>query len=142
MLIYPVQTRSRLAYAVFALLNPIPFGLFVAVLIFDTIYACNANVFWVKSAAWLNVIGLIFAIIPRSINWVHVWMPARRSSRIEKLDFWLNFVAFIAAIMNTFIHNRDAYGVMPEGIWLSAVTVTFIAAGFIISALQQAGRAS
>ena len=142
MLTYPVQTRSRLAYAVFALLNPIPFGLFVAVLIFDAIYLYNANVFWVKSAAWLNVIGLVFAIVPRLINLVHVWMPARRSSRVEKLDFWLNLVAIAAAIVNAFVHSRDAYGAMPESIWLSAVTVILIATGHLISALQQAGRAS
>jgi len=142
MLIYPVQTRSRLAYAVFALLNPIPFGLFVAVLIFDTIYVYNANVFWVKSAAWLNVIGLVFAIVPRLINLVHVWIPARRSSQVEKLNFWLNLVAIIAAIVNAFVHSRDAYGAMPEGIWLSTVTVILIATGYLISALQQAGRAS
>ena len=138
MLTHPVQTRSRLAHTVFALLNPIPFGFFVAALIFDAIYACNANVFWVKSAAWLNVIGLIFAIIPRLINLVHVWMPARRSSRVEKLDFWLNLVAIITAIVNAFVHTRDAYGVMPEGVWLSAVTVALIAIGLIVSALQQA----
>lgn len=142
MLTYPVQTRSRLAYAVFALLNPIPFGLFVAVLIFDTIYVYNANVFWVKSAAWLNVIGLVFAIVPRLINLVHVWIPARRSSQVEKLNFWLNLVAIIAAIVNAFVHSRDAYGAMPEGIWLSTVTVILIATGYLISALQQAGRAS
>lgn len=138
MFTHPVQTRSRWAYAVFAVLNPIPFGFFVAALIFDVVYANNANVLWVKSAAWLNAIGLIFAIVPRLINLVHVWLPAKRSSRVEKLDFWLNLFAIVAAIVNAFVHSRDAYGVMPEGVWLSAVTVVLIAIGFIISALQQA----
>lgn len=133
----PVQTRSRVAYAVFALFNPIPFGFFVAALIFDTIYACNANVLWVKSAAWLNAIGLIFAIIPRLINLVHVWIPASRSASAEKLDFWLNLVAIVAAIVNAFVHSRDAYGVMPEGVWLSAITVALIAIGFVVSAWHQ-----
>lgn len=134
----PVRTRSRLAHAVFALLNPIPFGFFVAALIFDVIYACNANVLWVKSAAFLNAIGLIFAIIPRLINLAHVWFPANRSTRGEKLDFWLNLVAIVTAIVNAFVHSRDAYGVMPEGVWLSAVAVALMAIGFIVSALQQA----
>ena len=138
MLAYPLQTRSRSAYALFALLNPIPFGFFVAALIFDATYASSANVFWVKSAAFLNAIGLIFAIIPRLINLVHVWMPARRSARAEKLDFWLNLVAIVVAIVNAFVHSRDAYGVMPEGVWLSAVTVLLISIGFIVTALQQA----
>ncbi|WP_326929464.1 hypothetical protein [Bordetella bronchiseptica] len=127
-----------MAYALFALLNPIPFGFFVAALIFDAIYVCNANVLWVKSAAWLNAIGLIFAIIPRLINLTHVWIPASRNAGIEKLDFWLNLVAIVAAIVNAFVHSRDAYGVMPEGVWLSAVTVVLIAIGFIVSAWHQA----
>ncbi len=135
---HPVQTRSRIAHAVFALLNPIPFGFFVAALIFDATYACSANVLWVKSAAWLNAIGLLFAILPRLINLVHVWMPARRSSRVEKLDFWLNLFAIVAAIVNAFVHSRDAYGVVPAGVWLSAVTVALIAIGLVATALQQA----
>lgn len=138
MLTHPVQTQSRLAHAVFALLNPIPFGFFVAALIFDAIYAGSTNVLWVKSAAWLNAIGLIFAIIPRLINLVQVWIPASGSTRVEKLDFWLNLVAIVAAIFNAFVHSRDAYGVMPEGAWLSAVTVALIAIGFVISGWNQA----
>ena len=138
MLTPPVQTRSRLAYAVFALLNPIPFGCFVAALIFDAVYARNADVLWVKSAAWLIAMGLIFAIVPRLINLAQVWIPAKRSSRVEKLDFWLNLLAIVAAIINGFVHSRDAYGVIPESVWLSAVTVVLISIAFIVSALQQA----
>jgi uncharacterized membrane protein len=136
--LHPVPRRSRIAQAVFALLNPIPFGFFVAALIFDATYACSANVLWVKSAAWLNAIGLLFAIVPRLINLVQVWVPARRSTRIEKLDFWLNLFAIVAAIVNAFVHSRDAYGVMPEAVWLSALTVALIAVGLVITALQPA----
>lgn len=134
---YPVQTRSRLAHAVFALLNPIPFGFFVAALIFDAIYVSNAHVLWIKSAAVLNAVGLLFAIVPRLINLVHVWMPAWRSTRVEKLDFWLNLAAIITAIVNALVHSRDAYGTMPLGVWLSAVTVALIAISFVVTALHQ-----
>ena len=127
MLTHPIQTRSRLAHAAFALLNPIPFGLFVAALIFDAIYVSSTNVLWVKSAAWLNAIGLIFAIIPRLINLAHVWIPASRSTRVEKLDFWLNLVAIVAAIFNAFVHSRDAYtSVVPAGLILSGLTVLIL----------------
>ena len=136
--IHPVPRRSRIAHALFALLNPIPFGFFVATLVFDVTYACSANVLWVKSAAWLNAIGLLFAIVPRLVNLVQVWVPARRSTRIEKLDFWLNLFAIVAAIVNAFVHSRDAYGVVPEAVWLSAVTVALIAVGLVITALQPA----
>lgn len=134
---YPLQTRSRTAHAVFALLNPIPFGCFVAALIFDLAYASNADVLWTKAAGWLIALGLVVAIIPRLINLVHVWMPANRTPRVDKLDFWLNLFAIVAAIINAFVHSRDAYAVVPEAGWLSAVTVGLLTIGFIISALHQ-----
>ena len=55
--------RSRFATAVFGLLNPIPYGLFVGTLIFDFAYAATANVFWGRGAAWLVTTALLFAII-------------------------------------------------------------------------------
>ncbi|CAL8481268.1 membrane protein of unknown function (plasmid) [Caballeronia sp. S22] len=89
---------------------------------------------WVKSAAWLNAVGLIFAIIPRLINLVHIWFPANRSTRVEKMDFFLNLAAIVVAVVNAFVHSRDAYGVMPEGVWLSVATVALVSIGFVASA--------
>lgn len=43
--------RSVTAYAMCGALNPIPFGSFVAALIFDLIYSCAAGVLWAKGAA-------------------------------------------------------------------------------------------
>ena len=51
--------RSRFATAIFDLLNPIPYGLFVGTLIFDIIYAITGNVFWGKGAAWLVTHGAV-----------------------------------------------------------------------------------
>ena len=83
--------RSRFARAVFDLLNPIPYGLFVGTLIFDITYAATGNVFWGKGAAWLVTTGLFFAIIPRLINLCHVWLFSRNLvMRVERVDFWLN----------------------------------------------------
>ena len=131
--------RSVVANAVYGLLNPIPFGFFVAALIFDIIYARSANVLWGKSAAWLIALGLLFAVIPRLINLVQVWVTAGRSAmRADKFDFWLNFLAVIAAIFNAFVHSRDAYAVIPEGAWLSAITVALLAMGRIAIAVQDA----
>jgi len=131
--------RSVVANAVYGLLNPIPFGFFVAALIFDIVYAGSANVLWGKSAAWLIAIGLLFAVIPRLINLVQVWITARHfATSAEKLDFWLNLFAIVAAIFNAFVHSRDAYAVIPEGVWLSAITVILLAIGHIVIAVQPA----
>lgn len=122
--------RSRFARAIFDLLNPIPYGLFVGTLIFDITYAATGNVFWGKGAAWLVTTGLFFAIIPRLINLGHVWLfSRRRAARIERVDFWLNLLGIVAAILNAFVHSRDAYAMVPENVILSLITVALLSIG-------------
>ncbi|AMM16329.1 MAG: hypothetical protein M3O74_02010 [Pseudomonadota bacterium] len=119
--------RSRLATSLFDLLNPIPYGLFVGTLIFDIIYAITENVFWAKGAAWLVTVGLIFAIIPRFINLGHVWFGYRYAGKNrERLAFWLNLLGIVAAIVNAFVHSRDAYAQVPLSVILSVITVALL----------------
>ncbi|MGH8810834.1 MAG: DUF2231 domain-containing protein [Advenella sp.] len=135
------RLQSSLANSIYQLFNPIPFGFFVAALIFDVVYFQTAEMMWSKSAAWLITLGLFFAIIPRLINLVHVWIPRGRSVlAAEKIDFGLNFIGIVAAIANAFIHSRDAYAVMPSGMILSAVTVACIALALIIASTFYAPR--
>lgn len=127
------SSRWSLTSAIFNVLDPIPFGLFVAGLIFDVIYAKTGNVLWIKGAAWLVTIGLLFAIIPQLINLAVVWLSKSRvRSRGQVLNFWLNVVAIVAAIVNAFVHSRDAYATMPSGVVLSIVTVLAMAIGRIV----------
>lgn len=129
--------RSVVANAIYGLLNPIPFGFFVAALIFDIIYARSAEVMWGKAAAWLIVFGLLFAVIPRLINLVQVWITCRRySTGADKLDFWLNLFAIVTAIFNAFVHSRDAYAVVPAGVWLSVGTVILLSIAHMVIAVQ------
>lgn len=126
---------GRVARAVFELLDPIPFGCFVAALVFDIVYARSAEILWTKAAAWLITIGLLAAILPRLVNLAQVWGPSRRAMRgAPRIDFWLNLVAIVAAIFNAFVHSRDAYAVVPAGQWLSALTVALIGVGRIVRA--------
>ena len=136
-----ISTRggSVAAEAVYGLLNPIPFGCFVAALVFDIVYDRTGQMMWEKSAAWLLAIGLICAVIPRLINLVQVWITHRRHApRAEKLDFWFNLLAIVAAIVNSFVHSRDAYAVVPEGVWLSACTVILLCIGQVLVSTERA----
>ena len=135
---FEAPRRSVFADALFALLNPIPFGCFVAALIFDVVYARSAQIMWTKSAAWLIVIGLLAAILPRLVNLGQVWFTSRTATTgADRLDFWLNLVAIVVAIFNAFVHSRDAYGVVPAGQWLSALTVALIAIGHVLTATRR-----
>ncbi|WP_108472230.1 DUF2231 domain-containing protein [Rhodanobacter thiooxydans] len=129
--------RSTLANAIYGLLNPLPFGFFVAALIFDILYMRTAGVLWNKGAAWLIVFGLLLAIIPRLVNLAQVWITSRYIARpADKLDFWLNLFAIVAAIFNAFVHSRDAYAVVPTGVWLSVCTVILLAIAHLVMAVQ------
>jgi uncharacterized membrane protein len=140
MTLRPEPPRSIVAASIYGLLNPIPFGCFVAALIFDIIYSKSAEILWDKGAAWLIVFGLLFAVVPRLVNLAQVWITSRRTAtRADRLDFWLNLFAVIAAIVNAFVHSRDAYAVVPDGVWLSACTVILLSIGHIVVAVERAG---
>jgi uncharacterized membrane protein len=133
--------RSIVAESIYGLLNPIPFGCFVAALIFDIIYSETAVMLWDKGAAWLIVFGLLFAVVPRLVNLTQVWVTSRRTAtRTDKLDFWLNLFAIVVAIVNAFVHSRDAYAVVTTGMWLSVCTVILLSIGNIIVAMERAAR--
>jgi uncharacterized membrane protein len=129
--------RPVIANAIYGLLNPIPFGVFVAALIFDLLYARSGVMLWGKGAAWLITFGLLFAVVPRLINLVQVWVTSRRTAmRLDKVDFWLNLFAIAAAILNAFVHSRDAYAMVPASVWLSACTVILLSVGHIVMAMH------
>ncbi|WP_244818155.1 DUF2231 domain-containing protein [Caballeronia sp. Lep1P3] len=133
--------RSRLATSLFDWLNPIPYGLFVGTLIFDILYANTAVILWAKGAAWLVTVGLLFAIIPRFVNLGHVWFGPRGTvTRAERTDFWLNLVGIVAAIVNAFVHTRDAYAMVPLNVILSVVTVALLSLAQITLALDKFNR--
>ncbi|MDB6099379.1 MAG: hypothetical protein QOK23_196 [Gammaproteobacteria bacterium] len=137
----PEPRRSIVAESIYGLLNPIPFGCFVAALIFDIIYSETAVMLWDKGAAWLIVFGLLFAVVPRLVNLTQVWITSRRTAtRSDKLDFWLNLFAIVLAIVNAFVHSRDAYAVVPTGLWLSVCTVILLSIGNIVVAVERAAR--
>jgi uncharacterized membrane protein len=128
-------SRFSIASAIFDVLDPIPFGFFVAALIFDILYVNTYTILWVKAAAWLVSIGLIFAIIPQLINLARTWFTRGRV-RVPGLaiNFWLQVVAIVAALINAFVHSRDAYATMPAGVWLSVLTVLAMVVGRIVLA--------
>src|ERR1700734_470616 len=137
----PKPRRSVVAESIYCLLNPIPFGCFVAALIFDIIYSKTAVMLWDKGAAWLIVFGLLFAVVPRLVNLTQVWITSRRTgTRTDKLDFWLNLIGIVVSIVNAFVHSRDASAVVPTGLWLSVCTLILLSIGNIVVAVERAAR--
>ena len=138
-----VQNRSVVANAIYGLLNPIPFGCFVAALIFDILYMQTSVLLWDKGAAWLILFGLLFAVVPRFVNLAQVWITSRRfATSADRTDFWLHLLAIIAAIFNAFVHTRDAYEVVPTAVWLSLCTVLLLAVSHVVMAVRNTASES
>jgi uncharacterized membrane protein len=132
---------TKIAPAIFELLNPVPYGLFVGTLIFDVTYMNTRNVLWGKGAAWLVTVGLIIAIVPRLINLGHVWFQRSRAvSPLERVDFWLNLLGIAAAIVNAFVHSRDAYAMVPDNVILSVLTVVLLGIAHVVTAMDRLDR--
>ena len=119
--------NSTFAVAVYSLFHPVPLGFFVAGWIFDIIYIYSTEVLWTRGASWLIAIGLVISIVPRLINLVQVWVGASypQGSPV-KVHFWAYLIAVVLEIFNAFIHSRDAYAVVPEGVILSTLAVVLM----------------
>ncbi|WP_210501640.1 hypothetical protein [Pantoea ananatis] len=126
--------RSDVAVTLYALLEPVPLGFFVAAWLFDIIYMKTFIILWSISASWLIAIGLVIAILPRIISLIYMF---RGSTAPEKTHFWLSLVAIILAIANAFIHSRDAYAVVPTAAILSTLVVILLLLANVQLALRQ-----
>ncbi|MCK0553618.1 hypothetical protein KFO32_11205 [Pantoea ananatis] len=126
--------RSAVAVTLYALLEPLPLGFFVAAWLFDIIYMKTFIILWSISASWLIAIGLVIAILPRIISLIYMF---RGSTAPEKTHFWLSLVAIILAIANAFIHSRDAYAVVPTATLLSTLVVILLLLANVQLALRQ-----
>ncbi|MEJ1268024.1 DUF2231 domain-containing protein [Pantoea ananatis] len=126
--------RSAVAVTLYALLEPVPLGFFVAAWLFDIIYMKTFIILWSISASWLIAIGLVIAILPRIISLIYMF---RGSTAPEKTHFLLSLVAIILAIANAFIHSRDAYAVVPTAAILSTLVVILLLLANVQLALRQ-----
>ncbi|RPD96109.1 hypothetical protein BBB56_19665 [Candidatus Pantoea deserta] len=126
--------RSALAVALYSLFEPVPLGFFVAAWIFDIIYLNSFVVEWTHAASWLIAIGLVIAILPRLVALIYLFRGSRRE---EKVHFWITLLAIVLAIVNAFVHSRDAYAVVPSGVTLSTIVVALMLIANVQLALRQ-----
>jgi uncharacterized membrane protein len=124
----PRSTAKIAGHPLHAMLVPIPIACFVGTLATDVAYAETANMQWANMSAWMLAIGLVvalFAVIAGLIDFAG-------DQRIRDLRaVWIhgggNAIALVVAIINAFIHSRDAYtSVVPTGLVLSALTVAIL----------------
>jgi uncharacterized membrane protein len=111
------------------LLAPIPIVCFVGTLLTDIVYAVTANMMWANMSAWMLTLGLIVAAFAVLAGMVDFFGDRRiRALRPAWIHSLGNGLALVLAIVNAFVHSRDAYtSVVPWGLILSLLVVAILA---------------
>lgn len=121
----PRATANIAGHPLHAMLVPFPLVCFVLTLLSDVAYAKTAAMQWANFSAWLLTIGLVVALFAVIAGLVDFLGERRvRSLKAVYIHAIGNAVALLLAIVNAFVHTRDAYtSVVPLGLTLSVLTV-------------------
>jgi uncharacterized membrane protein len=97
--------------------------LFFGGLLCDWTYARDYQVQWNNFAAWIIAAAMIFTGLALLWSLIAVLRGGRGRSLV---GFILLLAMFVLGLVNSFVHARDAYGTMPDGLMLSLI-VTVLA---------------
>lgn len=115
--------------------------LFLGGLLSDLAYANSYEIQWSNFAAWLVAGGMVFAGV--ALIWSLIDLLRSRARRGAPLVYFLLLLAiFVLGLINSFQHARDAWGIMPGGLVLSAIVtaLTVLATWIGFSSLRQGVR--
>ncbi|TDH64620.1 hypothetical protein E2C06_01360 [Dankookia rubra] len=112
---------ARPLHPLHAILLAFPLPLFLGALLSDVAYAESFEVQWANFAAWLNAGALLFGGF--AVLWALIDLV--RAGRARRGHAGLYFAALAAmwvlGLVGAFVHGKDAYAIMPEALYLSAV---------------------
>ena len=124
---FPRSTARVGGHPIHPMLVPIPITCFIGALLTDFAYWRSGDLQWANFSDWLVTFGLIGAVLA-AIAGITDFLGDRRIPRLAPA--WIhaigNVAVLILAIINEFIHTRDAYGQMPAGLILSLLIVLIL----------------
>ena len=128
-------------HSIHRILTPFPVAYFAGALATDLAYWQTAEVMWENFSAWLITAGLIMAglaVIAALIDLA----TGRQKAAWGRVTGYL--VAVLLALVNVFVHGRDAFtAVVPTGLMLSALVVIIMLAlaptGWVLTSPRYAG---
>jgi uncharacterized membrane protein len=107
--------------------------LFLGGLLSDLAYAATAEVQWSNFAAWLIAGGMVFAGLALLLTFIAL-LRTRPWRPWLVICFVMLLAAFVLGFIDSFVHARDAWAVMPAAPMLSAIvaglTLVAIWSGF------------
>jgi uncharacterized membrane protein len=95
----------------------------VGALLSDLAYQGSFEIQWTNFSSWLIAGGLLvggFALLWALIN----VFRSGRGRRTRPIAYFVSLlVMWVVGFINALVHSKDAFAVMPEGLYLSALTV-------------------
>lgn len=105
-----------------AILLAFPFPLFLGALLSDLAYRASFQVQWANFASWLIAGGLLVGAFALLWALVNLFRSGTVRKRRPALYFIVLLAMWVLGLVNAFVHAKDAWATMPEGLYLSAIT--------------------
>lgn len=98
-----------------------PLPLFLGAFVADLAYSSTYHVQWLNFAAWLNAGGLFIGAF--ALLWAMVVALRNRARRSRRSIIYLVslLAMWVLGLITAFVHGKDAWATMPEGLYLSAL---------------------
>ena len=122
------STAQIAGHPIHPMLVPFPIVCFIGTLVTDIAYWRSAQMMWADFSAWLLTIGLVMGALA-AIAGLTDFLGNRliRAQAPAWPHMVGNIVAMLLALMNAFVHTRDAWtSVVPLGLILSLLTVLIL----------------
>jgi uncharacterized membrane protein len=115
--------RPTHPFFAFLLAGAVP--LFLGALLSDLAYGSTAEVQWSNFAAWLILGAMVFTGL--ALLWALVaLLRARPRKGWPLLCFVLLLAAFALGVVDSFVHARDAFAIMPAAPILSGIVAAIV----------------
>lgn len=130
----PLRTRSY-GLPLHPIVLGLPFVCFFAGMLTDIAYFRTYDISWKNFSDWLIAGGMVLGALGAIVGIVDLLRPAVRANRLLTPYAIAYAVAMVLALLNNFIHSRDAYGAMPAGLILSVLTVLILTGASALGAI-------
>lgn len=116
-----VPGRLRPLHPLHAILLAFPLPLFLGALLSDLAYRASFQVQWANFSSWLIAGGLLVGAF--ALLWALVDLFRRGTARKGQptIYFFVLLAMWALGFVNALVHAKDAWAIMPEGFYLSAL---------------------
>jgi uncharacterized membrane protein len=121
-----VEGRERPLHPLHAIFLAFPLPLFLGALFSDLAYRGSFQVQWLNFSSWLIAGGLLVGAF--ALLWGLIAMFRSAAARRGKIIIYVAalLLMWVLGLVNAFVHAKDAWATMPEGLYLSMI-VTLLA---------------